>query len=131
MFDEIENLPKKYPCPICAELKKIGISKKDKPYYFCDYCGVQVFIRGKLGIQKLIELNNNGIIKNMVSDNPQSIWGLIQLDNKIKFHKSEITKIEDKADEFDLNKSEISALSNLKDNLEKLEAEYFKKLAKL
>lgn len=131
MFDEIENLPKKYPCPICAELKKIGISKKDKPYYFCDYCGVQVFIRGKLGIQKLIELNNNGIIKNMVSDNPQSIWGLIQLDNKINYLKSEINKIEDKSDEIDLNKLEIETLSNLKTNLENLETEYLTKLGEL
>lgn len=131
MSDETENLPKKYPCPICAELKKIGISKKDKPYYFCDYCGVQVFIRGKLGIQKLIELNNKGIIENMDSNSPQRIWGLVQLNNRIEFHKSEISKIEESSDERDLNKSEISALSNLKDNLEKLEAEYFKKLAEL
>lgn len=47
-----------FPCPVCAEPRDVRTTKKNKPYVVCDTCGVQVFIRGSLGIvtfAKLVE----------------------------------------------------------------------------
>ena len=48
-----------YPCPLCNIKRKIGISKKDKPYLVCNYCGMQLFVRGEKGIQKLKKIIND------------------------------------------------------------------------
>ncbi len=39
-----------FPCPICAIAREVRISKKNKPYITCDPCGVQLFVRGREGI---------------------------------------------------------------------------------
>ena len=47
-----------FPCPVCAEPRDVRTTKKNKPYVVCDSCGVQVFVRGSLGIgtfAKLVE----------------------------------------------------------------------------
>ena len=38
---------------MCAELREVRIDKNQKPYVVCDFCGVQLFIRGKQGIKRL------------------------------------------------------------------------------
>jgi hypothetical protein len=46
--------PKAYiPCFLCGEGAEIKYSKKDKPYFICDPCGLQAFIRKDRGISKL------------------------------------------------------------------------------
>ena len=46
----------KFPCPVCASLCEVRLSKKDKPYLVCDPCGVQLFIRGPAGIEEFNRL---------------------------------------------------------------------------
>ena len=41
-----------FPCQLCGEMILIKYSIKNKPYYTCNECGVQVFIRGAKGINK-------------------------------------------------------------------------------
>jgi ssDNA-binding Zn-finger/Zn-ribbon topoisomerase 1 len=41
---------KKFPCPVCAHLREVKLTKKKKPYITCDPCGIQLFVRGPLGI---------------------------------------------------------------------------------
>jgi DNA-directed RNA polymerase subunit RPC12/RpoP len=44
---------------VCGVPQEVRSSKKDKPYITCDGCGVQVFVRGRGGVQefkKLLEL---------------------------------------------------------------------------
>lgn len=43
----------KFPCPICGAALDIRDSKKQKPYVVC---GVQMFVRGSDGIEKLKHL---------------------------------------------------------------------------
>ncbi len=131
MFEENENLPKKFPCPLCGELKRLQKSKKDKPYYYCDYCGVQVFIRGKLGIQKLSNLNNSGVIDSISKNDPKLIFELIQIESKIEFMKSKINKLEEKSWETDLIDSETKLLIQLKESLIELEFEFSEKIKNL
>jgi len=40
------------PCPVCHGTCEVKITKKGKPYVICDPCGVQLFVRGKGGIQR-------------------------------------------------------------------------------
>ncbi len=46
----------KFPCPICGMALDVRASKKDKPYMVCDPCGVQLFVRGSHGIERLKQL---------------------------------------------------------------------------
>ena len=51
-----------FPCPVCKRMLKVEYSKNGKPYVICNECGVQLFIRGKEGINRLKNLigkNNN------------------------------------------------------------------------
>ena len=48
-----------FPCPICQEMREIRYDKNSKPYCTCNDCGVQLFIRGKIGIRKLENLISN------------------------------------------------------------------------
>ena len=41
---------RRFPCPICSMPQDVRGSKKGKPYVTCNTCGVQVFVRGKVGI---------------------------------------------------------------------------------
>lgn len=132
MSDNLENLPEKYPCPICGEMKKIGISKKDKPYYFCDLCGVQVFIRGRIGINKLSEINASGVLDRLGTNNSATdALKVIQLENKISFIKLKIEEFNQKSWDSELSKREEIIKDDLTEQLKKLENQYLTKLSDL
>jgi hypothetical protein len=44
---------KNFPCPICGLALAIRISSRQKPYCVCNVCGIQLFFRGKAGIERL------------------------------------------------------------------------------
>lgn len=44
---------KALPCPVCGTALPVRLSVKQKPYCVCNDCGIQVFFRGKVGIQRL------------------------------------------------------------------------------
>jgi hypothetical protein len=44
------------PCALCGEKLKKKTDKNGKPYFICDPCGMQLFIRHKQGINNLGEL---------------------------------------------------------------------------
>lgn len=41
----------KFPCPVCAQPREIRQTKKKKPYIVCDPCGLQLFVRGRSGVE--------------------------------------------------------------------------------
>jgi hypothetical protein len=48
------------PCILCGRKLEKRISRKNgKPYFVCDPCGIQLFIRRQQGIEKLEELFKN------------------------------------------------------------------------
>ncbi len=119
----------KYPCPTCGELKSIENSKKNKPYYHCDDCGVQVFIRGKQGIRRLEEISETNLLERFEKrGGPSEKLELIQIEADLCFLESQIEKLENK-----LFKSsrEKRSLNDLKGKLKTLEEQYFEKLEKL
>ena len=46
----------KIPCFLCTEELAQRNDKNHKPYFICDSCGVQIFVRGRQGIKNLAEL---------------------------------------------------------------------------
>lgn len=45
--------PVTLPCPTCHKELEQRESRKSKPYFVCESCGVQVFIRYQKGIERL------------------------------------------------------------------------------
>lgn len=48
----------KIPCFLCSQELDQRKDKNQKPYFVCDPCGVQIFVRGRQGIHNLTELVN-------------------------------------------------------------------------
>ena len=51
---EIEDFAgKPFPCPVCYMALRVKLDCKKKPYCTCLECGIQMFVRGKVGIERL------------------------------------------------------------------------------
>jgi len=52
------NLPdnSRIPCFLCGRILKVKLSKNEKPYFICQQCGLQAFVRYTAGIRKLTKL---------------------------------------------------------------------------
>lgn len=46
----------KIPCLLCSQELRQRKDKNDKPYFVCDPCGMQIFVRGRQGIENLAQL---------------------------------------------------------------------------
>ena len=46
----------KIPCFLCSQELGQRKDKNHKPYFICDPCGVQIFVRGRRGIENLADL---------------------------------------------------------------------------
>jgi len=46
----------KIPCFLCSQELLQRKDKNQKPYFICDPCGVQIFVRGRQGIKNLEQL---------------------------------------------------------------------------
>jgi DNA-directed RNA polymerase subunit RPC12/RpoP len=56
------------PCFLCHKQLDLRISKTQKPYFICEECGMQIFVRGKRGIKRLEHLLG-GMNKRSISRN--------------------------------------------------------------
>lgn len=41
------------PCPVCTEPLPVRVAKSKKPYFVCERCGLQLFVRRRDGISAL------------------------------------------------------------------------------
>jgi hypothetical protein len=76
-----EILGRLFPCPLCGAGLPILISKTKKPYCICNSCGIQLFVRGKVGIARLRKLARDGIL---ISSSGQSASYGIALLNRLE-----------------------------------------------
>ena len=53
---------KKFPCPLCGDGLAILATKRGKPYCVCNACGIQLFVRGKPGISRLLQMVKGEIL---------------------------------------------------------------------
>ena len=72
---------KEFPCPLCGAGLPILYSKRRKPYFTCNLCGVQIFVRGKAGIARLNRMADTGIL---ISGKEESASHGINLFNRLE-----------------------------------------------
>lgn len=75
-----------FACPTCKRLCAVGLTKKGKPYFTCNECGVQVFFRGKEGIRRFQELVGQAEL----SGNVRGISPLLEYAALLRNRKREI-----------------------------------------
>ncbi|PWT79040.1 MAG: hypothetical protein C5B58_14375 [Acidobacteria bacterium] len=81
---------KEFPCPLCGAGLPILTSKRRKPYFVCNVCGMQVFVRGKAGISKLKQMADSGILVSGKKDS--SMHGIMLLNRleSLKLQRSDL-----------------------------------------
>ncbi len=82
---------KPFPCPVCGMTLEIRISCKGKPYCTCIPCGIQLFFRGKAGIERLREILES---KALVSSRESSANSAITLYNRLEQLKTQRDELE-------------------------------------
>ena len=83
LADDLKSLEQSIPCFLCRDSVLIKRDKNQKPYFICEVCGIQAFIRRKQGIRLLKELQDKSF----------SSLELIQLTRELTLLKSEKDKI--------------------------------------
>ena len=63
-----------FACPTCKKLRPVGLTKKQKPYFTCNDCGVQLFIRGKEGIRRFRKMLGHAVL----AENGQELSPLLE-----------------------------------------------------
>jgi t-SNARE complex subunit (syntaxin) len=98
-------------------------SKKNKPYFVCDACGVQVFVRRTYGIEKLTtllkELQHRDIYTRA---NSPEFLRILAINNEMSATKAEIKKIKEKVFLL-MNNEEEAAVEALERRLKNLSSE--------
>ena len=84
------------PCFLCGNKLEERTDKNRKPYFVCDPCGIQLFVRRKAGIEKLHALIEELQGKEIYSHarSPEFLRMLAIFD-EISAIKAEIKKIDD------------------------------------
>ena len=85
-------LGKQFPCCVCGAGLEIRFTRKKnpKPYTICLACGVQVFFRGKIAIQRLTEIVNSGLLIAGAGSNTESAAILFNRIQQLRAQKTEL-----------------------------------------
>lgn len=81
-----------FPCPLCGAGLPILLSIRNKPYCKCNDCGVQIFVRGKVGISRLREMANAGILVVGMKESASHGINLLNRLEQLKLHKRDLRK---------------------------------------
>jgi DNA-directed RNA polymerase subunit RPC12/RpoP len=82
------------PCILCGKSLEERTSKNRKPYFVCDPCGMQLFIRRKLGIERLGQLKKSISQNSIFIKKPQKLLEIQRSIAEINGIKAEIEKID-------------------------------------
>ena len=80
----IESEETMIPCFLCGNPAELKQSKNQKPYFICEGCGVQAFIRGAKGIKRLQEAMRSKTFNHMATKSTALINQMIRLKEKIE-----------------------------------------------
>jgi predicted RNA-binding Zn-ribbon protein involved in translation (DUF1610 family) len=86
-----EILGNEFPCPLCGAGLPIRTSKRKKPYCTCNDCGIQLFVRGKVGIARLRKLARDGILISSSGGSAAHGIALFNRLEQLKLQRQELT----------------------------------------
>jgi len=85
------------PCFLCGNGLEVRTSKRRKPYFICDPCGVQVFIRRESGISRLNKLLQSVSSLTVDFSNAQGgVANLLAQINRLAELKAKLTEVQNK-----------------------------------
>jgi chaperonin cofactor prefoldin len=109
------------PCILCGKKLDQRTDKNGKPYFKCDPCGTQFFIRRKRGREKLEELihelNKRGLL---IAQRAQSLYEIQAILSEIDGLKSETEKLDAQIGFFFVDEGKVQARKSLKTRLQGL-----------
>ena len=109
------------PCILCGKNQDQRIDKNGKPYFVCDPCGTQFFIRRKQGIEKLEQLFRELAKRDFAfSRNAQSLYEMQAILSEINGLKSEIEKLDAQIGIIFVDEDKVQARKSLKKRVEVL-----------
>ncbi len=82
-MEKKKDKKKVFPCPLCQKGLEIKVSKKQKPYCVCIECGVQLFVRGKEGINRL-EKKSGFELDSLIQESNRGAKTLAQLKAELR-----------------------------------------------
>ena len=108
-----------FACPTCKRLRAVGLTKRQKPYFTCNDCGVQVFFRGKEGIRRFRAMLGHAELDGNVRELPPLLEYaafLRKRQRQIRREKPIIEKDQSLEIEEELVESEIERVRNVWEN---------------
>lgn len=81
------------PCFLCGIELNERTDKNHKPYFVCDPCGIQLFIRRKAGIERLAILKNNLREAENIEKTPYTLIQIRRILFELNGTRSEIEKL--------------------------------------
>ncbi len=119
------------PCILCGRKLEKRTDKNQKPYFVCDPCGIQLFVRRKRGIELLEEAFRNSQRAQLpFTVHAQNLYEIRALIKEIDGVKAEISKIGFfflSDEEFRVRKALKTKLNNLLFQLDQMAKEEMKK----
>lgn len=109
---------KPFSCPVCRTALPILLSVKQKPYCTCNDCGIQIFFRGKLGIDRLKTILRESSLH--TSEIPGASTA-VALYNRLEQLRAEKSLLEEKQGILFRDKSLDDAIAAIASEIEKLE----------
>jgi len=86
-----EILGNEFPCPLCGAGLPIRFSKRRKPYCTCNDCGIQLFVRGRVGITRLYKLVRQGILISSEGESAGHAATLLNRLEQLEIQKHKLT----------------------------------------
>ena len=113
------------PCFLCGRKLEKRSDKHSKPYFVCDVCGVQLFVRKKHGIERLDKLLD-AAEKNALpfKEAAHRVFQVQALLSEIDGTKAQIEKVEDAIGFVFQDEEKIRARDALKIRLNNLMSEF-------
>lgn len=113
------------PCFLCGRKLEKRSDKHSKPYFVCDGCGIQLFVRKKHGIERLDKLLD-AAEKNALpfKEAAHRVFQVQALLSEIDGTKAQIEKVEDEIGFVFQDEEKIRARDALKIRLNNLMSEF-------
>lgn len=111
------------PCLLCGAHLNQRTDKNGKPYFVCEPCGIQLFIRRKAGIERLQELKNILRNKSYFQEKPQKLLEIQGLLSELNGIRAEIQKLDSQISFLFPDENLVRARNGLRNRMEKVLSE--------